>query len=210
MIAIIDFGAGNLYSAYHAFKSFYAETKIVRSPSEICTGIRGLVLPGDGSFPAAFDCLKKSKFSQFIKNNVQIPMLGICVGFQLLFNSSDEDGGSEGLALIDGEIKKFVSEKEKIPHIGWNNCHFNRDSPLWIGVPNSSFFYFVHSHFAIHENSRAHSSVMTCHYINDFIAAVEKEKIYGCQFHPEKSHVMGWKIIENFVNICRGFDTLNP
>lgn len=201
MIAIIDFGAGNLYSAYHAFKSFYDKVEIIRHAREIDNNISGLVLPGDGSFPAAFHCLKKNGFPQFIRENPQIPLLGICVGFQLLFSSSEENGGSEGLGIIPGEVKKFTLEREKIPHIGWNNCHLIRKSPLITGIQNDSYFYFVHSYFATPLQEK--NCIMSCNYGFDFTAAVQKGNTYGCQFHPEKSHDIGWKIIKNFVRLCQ-------
>ena len=201
MIAIIDFGAGNLYSTFHAFKSFYEKIKIVRQVREIDKNINGLVLPGDGSFPAAFHCLKKRGFIQFIKTNSQIPIFGICVGFQLLFDYSKENGGSPGLGIIPGEVKKFTMIQRKIPHIGWNNCQLVRQSPLLQNIQNDSYFYFVHSYFAT--PLQKDHCIMTCNYGIDFAAAVQKDNIYGCQFHPEKSHDIGWKIIENFVKICR-------
>ena len=202
MIAIIDFGAGNLHSAYHAFKSFYPQTNIIRHPHALGPQTRGLVLPGDGSFPFVFDRLKRNGFVRFIKENPQLPLLGICVGFQLLFSASEEDGGSEGLGLIEGEVRRFVSQTEKVPHMGWNDCRRAHPSPLITDIPDFSYFYFVHSYFVSPLDKR--DEVMRCHYTRDFAAAVQHHNVYGCQFHPEKSHATGWKIIENFVAICRG------
>ena len=203
MIGIIDFGAGNLYSAYHAFNAFSSNTQIIKSPNDITEQTIGLVLPGDGSFPFAYNSLKKAGFVDYLRTRLQLPLLGICVGFQLLFDASDEDGGSEGLGLIAGKVIRFnpTSKNEKIPHIGWNLCTSIKESKLLKGVPNKDYYYFVHSFFAIPQNRD--NELMTSNYIQNFCAGVEKGNLFGCQFHPEKSHMAGWKIIENFVSFCK-------
>ena len=204
MIGIIDFGAGNLYSAYHAFKSFHPDITIVKSPSEITEAIVGIVLPGDGSFPFAYNNLKRAGFVDYFKHDLEVPLLGICVGFQLLFDVSDEDGGSPGLGLISGRIKRFSSQaKQKIPHIGWNTGKHLKASKLLNNIPNNSYYYFVHSFFPMLNNRN--DQLMESHYIQPFCSAVEQNNVFGFQFHPEKSHIIGWKLIENFVSICKEY-----
>ena len=207
MIYIIDYGAGNLKSVFYAFKNFTPNLKIVEQSSQIKNDIRAIILPGDGSFPFAFTELKKRGFANFIQSNINIiPLLGICVGFQLLFESSTEDGGSEGLALLAGNIKKFTASNQaennspyKIPHMGWNKIKIthNLSSPLYQDIQKESFCYFVHSYYA--DEVKPSEQTMTCNYIQPFCCGVIKNKIIGYQFHPEKSAEQGLKLLENFL-----------
>ena len=198
MIYIIDYGAGNLKSAVHAISSYAKKSKLISTLDEITETPNGLVLPGDGSFPYAYNNLKKSGFADYIKSHSEIPLLGICVGFQLLFSFSEEEGGSEGLDLIKGRIKRFPNNVGKVPHMGWNKCEIKKDHAIFSGVNNNEWFYFVHSYYAqVNEDTS-----MTCDYRENFCSAVIKDNIYGFQFHPEKSSTTGLKIVENFVKIC--------
>jgi glutamine amidotransferase len=201
VIYILDYGAGNLKSAYHAFQSYTEKSVIIENVSQIKSDITGIVLPGDGSFPYAFNNLKKRGFVSFIKDHRELPLLGICVGYQLLFSSSSEDGGSEGLDLIKGKVEHFPSSPLKIPHMGWNDITLNTDTPVTKGIKTGDYFYFVHSYYPVGVDKS--NVLMSCDYIVPFCAAVNSDNVYGFQFHPEKSHDQGRRIIKNFVDLCQ-------
>ncbi|HMB01686.1 MAG TPA: imidazole glycerol phosphate synthase subunit HisH [Spirochaetota bacterium] len=204
MIYILDYGAGNLKSAYHAFKSNHNDTVLIDHISRLQNNVTGLVLPGDGSFPYAYHTLQKRGFVSFLRQNHAIPLLGICVGFQLLFSASTEDGGCEGLNLIKGKVVRFEQQKPyKIPHMGWNNILLKQQTPCTRGITDHDYFYFVHSYYPKDVDSKA--VLMQTSYISSFCAAVHKKNIYGFQFHPEKSHTKGMLIIKNFINICNRY-----
>lgn len=199
MIYIIDFGAGNLLSAWHAFEACPNPCSIISSPNQICEKPSGFVLPGDGSFAYAAEEIRKRGFESLL-HETTLPILGICVGYQLLFDFSDEDGGAKGLGLLKGQVKKFVSEDKKIPHMGWNQCKITKPSPILEGVEDNNFFYFVHSFYPTQVEKEV--VLLETDYTEIFTAGVAHKNIYGFQFHPEKSHKAGRKIIENFSNLC--------
>lgn len=209
MIDLIDFGAGNLQSALHAFQVLQgggdqnAAVRLIEKPGQIGADTRALVLPGDGSFKSAYDRLKENGFADFFKSGdfqkSGLPLLGICVGFQLLFEHSEEDGGSDGLGLLSGRVRRFPKTDLKIPHMGWNQCRLAKPSPLLDGIRENDFFYFVHSYYAEIDASDSAALLLTSDYGFSFPAAVEKGSVSGFQFHPEKSHRAGWRILENFV-----------
>ncbi|MGA1845519.1 imidazole glycerol phosphate synthase subunit HisH [Deferribacter abyssi] len=200
MIAIIDYGAGNIRSVQKAFE-FVGFESVITSQKEVIDNASHIVLPGVGAFG---DCLKgivNLGFVEVIHENIRKgkPFLGICVGMQLLYEKSFEFGIYEGLSYFKGSILRFpediVSKGMKIPHMGWNNVMFCSDHPLIKGIENGSFFYFVHSYFAPVVESE---TVGICEYGLEFSAMVARDNVIATQFHPEKSHENGLKIIKNF------------
>lgn len=204
MVGIIDFNAGNITSLERALE--YLKIDFIRSknPDDLKECDR-FIFPGDGDDAYAMDQLKKSRFDVFVREQVKNrkPLLGICVGSQIIFEKSEE-GNAECLGLIKGEIKHFYSidpqmeqEKIKVPHMGWNNITFeNGDCPILEGIKNDSDVYFVHS-FVIQPED---FSVVKAYaeYKIKVPAVIQKENVFACQFHPEKSGTTGLKILENF------------
>ncbi|MDH5682022.1 MAG: imidazole glycerol phosphate synthase subunit HisH, partial [Spirochaetota bacterium] len=185
MILIIDYGRGNLNNVKKAFESFHFDARIIEKPDGI-PDATGLVLPGVGAFGDSMSALNEMGFSDKIREFAESgkPLLGICLGLQLLFESSEEFGHQEGLGILKGHVKRFDIE-EKVPHIGWNQAEYRKESRLFEGIPDRSYFYFVHSYYACpEEESVKAASTM---YGLDFCSAVEYENIYATQFHPEKS-----------------------
>ncbi|MBQ8489468.1 MAG: imidazole glycerol phosphate synthase subunit HisH [Pseudobutyrivibrio sp.] len=198
MIAILDYDAGNIKSVEKAFKILGEETILTRDFSVIKKADR-LVLPGVGSFAAAMDNLKKYELDKAIHEFVATgkPFLGICLGLQLLFESSEESPGVEGLHVLDGIVKRIPdSEGIKVPHIGWNSLDFPNEGRLFNGIDEGAFVYFVHSYYlqAKEPSIVTASTEYGCH----IHASVEKDNIFACQFHPEKSSTVGLKILKNF------------
>ncbi|KAA0258893.1 imidazole glycerol phosphate synthase subunit HisH [Deferribacter autotrophicus] len=200
MIAIIDYGAGNIRSVQKAFE-FVGFEAVVTSQKEAIDNASHLVLPGVGAFG---DCLKgivNLGLVEVIHENIRKgkPFLGICVGMQLLFEKSFEFGIHDGFGYFKGSIKRFpeeiVSKGMKIPHMGWNNVNFCSDHPVIKGIENESFFYFVHSYFAPVVEGE---TIGVCEYGVEFSAIVGRDNVIATQFHPEKSHMNGLKIIKNF------------
>ncbi|MCI9175059.1 MAG: imidazole glycerol phosphate synthase subunit HisH [Lachnospiraceae bacterium] len=198
MIAIIDYDAGNLRSVEKALKFLGEESIVTREQTEILSADK-IILPGVGAFGEAMDHLKKLELDKVIQEAVhrQIPLLGICLGLQLLFEGSDENGGVEGLHILDGQIVKIPDAPGlKIPHIGWNSLHLKNQGRLFEGVPEGTFVYFVHSYYLkAKEESIVKASAdygVTIH------ASVEQGSVFACQFHPEKSSSMGLRILQNF------------
>ncbi len=206
MIAIVDYGVGNLFSLRSSFKAigadavFTSDEKIIRSADRI-------ILPGVGAFEDAARKLKETGLGEVVVSEVKKgkPLLGICLGMQLLFEKSYEFGCHEGLSLIPGNIVSFegrIDKDLKIPEIGWNELRLNKDSVLYKGFKGGEFVYFVHSYFA--DCDSKYVSAFS-EYDIDFPASVEYENVFGCQFHPEKSGKVGLKILENF---CKAGDNL--
>ena len=197
MIAILDYDAGNIKSVEKAFKILGEETILTRDFSVIERADR-LVLPGVGSFADAMGHLKKYELDKAIKEFVASgkPFIGICLGLQLLFDSSEESPGVEGLHLLDGVVKRIPDgEGIKVPHIGWNSLDFPNEGRLFKG----SFVYFVHSYYL----EAADPSIVkaTTEYGCHIHASVEKDNVFACQFHPEKSSAVGLQILKNFANV---------
>lgn len=198
MIAILDYDAGNIKSVEKAFKILGEETILTRDFSVIKKADR-LVLPGVGSFAAAMDNLKKYELDKAIHEFVATgkPFLGICLGLQLLFESSEESPGVEGLHVLDGVVKRIPdSEGIKVPHIGWNSLDFPNEGRLFKGIDEGAFVYFVHSYYL--QAKEPSIVTATTEYGCHIHASVEKDNIYACQFHPEKSSTVGLKILKNF------------
>lgn len=201
MIAIIDYDAGNLKSVLKALEYLSQDAIITRDREEILNADK-VILPGVGSFGDAMEKLHKYHLVDVIKEVVKnkTPFLGICLGLQLLFERSDEAKGVEGLGILDGEIIR-IPDKEglKIPHMGWNSLITNPDSRLYKGIENNSYVYFVHSYYLKARNEN--EVVATTDYSTLIHASVEKDNIFACQFHPEKSGEVGLKILNNFANL---------
>jgi len=204
-IAVIDYGFGNIKSVINALHYCNAEACVVGSPSKI-SDFAGTILPGVGSFGPAADFLKSKGFNEAIYNYVNSGKMlyGICLGFQLFFTISYENGNYEGLNLIPGEVKKFdfMDKTLKIPHMGWNNIEVLENSiyaeKMFDSIDNRETFYFVHSYYAIPKNFSQVSSI--CCYGMQFCASVAYKNIWGSQFHPEKSGTKGLKILSNFID----------
>ena len=209
-IAIIDYETGNLKSVSKALE-LASNNVLKKSNIEIINSAKDLnnfdkvVLPGQGSFKQCFHSLNSihgilDGLSDFVTVKKK-PILGICVGMQLFANFGDEDGGSDGLGWIEGKVKK-ISLKDlslKLPHMGWNNIQISSNSKLLSGVNNDSHFYFVHS-YSYDVDEKKYVSATT-NYSIEIVSAIEKDNIFGTQFHPEKSQANGIKILENFVKI---------
>ena len=201
MIAIIDYDAGNLKSVEKALVSLGEETIITRNFSEIL-GADKVILPGVGAFGDAMAQLKKYELDKVIHEVVQkeTPLLGICLGLQLMFESSEETPGVEGLHILDGQIRRIPdAEGIKIPHIGWNSLDFPKEGRLFKGIANQAYVYFVHSYYLKAKNEQ--DVAAKTFYNVPIDASVEHENIFACQFHPEKSSQTGLQILKNFTEI---------
>lgn len=203
MIAIIDYDAGNIKSVEKALE-YLGEEVILTRDRDIILSSEKIILPGVGSFGDAMGKLEKFHLIEVIYEAVsrQIPFLGICLGQQLLFDSSEESPGVKGLSLLKGKIVKFsAKEGLKIPHIGWNSLKFPRTGILFQGIEEESYVYFVHSYYLHAEDENIVTA--TTEYGACIHASIEKDNIFACQFHPEKSSEVGLQILRNFVNYQR-------
>lgn len=201
MIAIIDYDAGNIKSVEKALQKLGAEVVITKDAEEILHADK-VILPGVGAFGDAMANLKKYGLDEVIHQVVEkgTPFLGICLGLQLLFERSDETPGVEGLGILKGEILR-IPEKEdlKIPHMGWNSLHLQNQGRLFEGLPEQSYVYFVHSYYLKAEEEEIVKA--TTDYSVNIHASVEKDNVFACQFHPEKSSEVGLQILKNFVEL---------
>ena len=202
MIAIVDYNMGNLASVLNALKLIDAHAVIEKNPDNL-KNYDKVILPGVGAYKDAMEHLKDTGMYDAVKQyaNNGKPMLGICLGMQLLFESSQEFGDTKGLGLIPGHVVAFDKSKmdmdeHKIPHVGWNKA-FNKENKLFDGLKNP-YLYFVHSYHAVCDEQYV---IAKTHYGYDFVSAVQKDNIYGFQPHPEKSHDNGISILKNFVKL---------
>ncbi len=195
MIAIVDYGLGNLNSISKAFHKIGFETKITDNMLDINES-KGIILPGVGAFRDGIKSLKEKKLIPCIKENIEKgkPLLGICLGMQLLYDKSYEDGEYEGLGILSGEVVKF-EDKLKVPHMGWNNLNIKKSSSLLKGIKEKEYVYFVHSYYV---KPKAKEVIASCAYIEVFPAIVGAQNVFGMQFHPEKSGDTGLKLLKNF------------
>ena len=196
MIAIVDYGAGNLVSVKKAFDWLKQECAITSDPTQVAKATK-VVLPGVGHF-ASTAVLERSGLRQAIAEAIArgVPFLGICVGMQWMFERSQESRSVAGWGILKGECDRFP-ESVKSPHVGWNSLEIDPRSRLFVGVPSSSFVYFTHSFRAPVD----HATVACCEYGGRFSAAVERDHLFGVQFHPEKSGAVGLKLLSNFCAI---------
>ena len=200
MIAIIDYDAGNIKSVEKALLSLGEEVIVTREKEEILKAEK-VILPGVGAFGDAMGKLKKYGLIEVIHEVVQkkMPFLGICLGLQLLFERSDESQGVSGLGVLKGEILRIPKEEGlKIPHMGWNSLAIDKESRLLGNLPQESYVYFVHSYYLKAEEEIVSAKT---NYAAVIHAAIEKENIFACQFHPEKSGEIGLKILRNFIEL---------
>ena len=201
MIALIDYDAGNIRSVEKALAALGEETEVTRDAERMLAADR-VILPGVGSFGDAMGKLHSFQLVDVIKETIRrkTPFLGICLGLQLLFERSEESPGVEGLGILKGEILR-IPEKDglKIPHIGWNSLTFPNQGRLFEGIEENSFVYFVHSYYL----KAAEPSIVTAEteYGTLIHASVEKDNVFACQFHPEKSSSVGLSILKNFISL---------
>lgn len=201
MIAIIDYDAGNLKSVEKALHYVGEETIVTRERAEIRKADK-VILPGVGAFGVAMDHLKKYELDKVIREVVDEnkPMLGICLGLQLLFEGSEESAGVEGLGLLPGSILRIPDAKGlKVPHIGWNSLETKNNGRLFKGLPEEAYVYFVHSYYLKAKEEAIVKA--TTEYGITIHASVEKENLFACQFHPEKSSQIGLQILKNFAEL---------
>ena len=202
MLAVIDYGAGNLRSVLHALKYLEApDVKLVATPDEL-DGAEKIILPGVGAFGAGMQKLHEQELVEPLKAALAdgVPYLGICLGMQFLFESSDEMGDHEGLGVLPGRVTRFPDFPDlKVPHMGWNQLQTRRETPLLDGLPDPSFAYFVHSYYCV--PAEESDVLITADYGEPFTAGVQRGNIYGVQFHPEKSQRTGLRILKNFMEM---------
>ena len=201
MISILDYGMGNLRSVEKAFERVGAEAVVTRDPDRIRSAA-GLVLPGVGAFPKAMKAVRELGFDVLMREHVDAgkPALGICLGMQLLFESSSELGGAEGLGLIEGDVAELEAPGLKVPHIGWNEVAWSNGTPLAEGLASPTAFYHVHS-FAPRPAS-TDDVLGRSVYGSEFASVVGRGKVFGVQFHPEKSGPDGLALLRNFVRLA--------
>jgi glutamine amidotransferase len=202
MIAIIDYNVGNLHNLKNALDYQGIHSAIVRDVAGVARAGR-IILPGVGAFRPAMERLQAAGLEQVLRERVEegVPFLGVCVGMQLLFEESEEDGVSPGLGLIPGRIVRFAGNGLKVPQIGWNQVALRRPDPILEGIPDGSYFYFVHSYRAV--LAKAADGLGEADYGEPFPAIVRRGNVWGAQFHPEKSQDAGLRLLKNFA-------TLNP
>lgn len=200
MIAIVDYGAGNIFSVKNAMDYLGLPAELTSKADDI-RNADGIILPGVGAFPWAMSMLTKSGLVEVIKEEaVKKPFLGICLGMQLIFSKGYEFEKTDGLGLIDGQVRLMTPEGLSIPHIGWNRLEKNRECALLNGLGDDEYVYFVHSYAAecADEDVAAY-----CEYGNRVTALVNRGTVYGAQFHPEKSGKTGLKILSNFAELIK-------
>ncbi len=204
MIVVIDYEMGNLRSVQKAFESLGFDARVSADPGDIASADK-VVLPGVGAFRDCIQNLREGGFVEPLLGHVKAgkPLLGICVGMQMLFDQSEEFGLHQGLGLIPGRVQRFPAgmvegdERLKVPHMGWNSIHLRRPSPLFRGIEEGSFVYFVHSYYCAAQDPS--DVAASCRYGEvEFCASVWRDNIMATQFHPEKSQAVGLQIFRNF------------
>ena len=204
MVTIINYGVGNINAFINAYKRLNIETRVAKTVLDL-NDVQKIILPGVGSFDYAMQKLNESGMRARLDELVleeKIPILGICVGMQMMANRSEE-GKLDGLKWIDAEVLKFDSDKikfaTKIPHMGWNDVTASRSNQLFSNIEKENLFYFLHSYYFKCSNDG--DSIATSEYGGLFTSAVNRDNVYGIQFHPEKSHHSGEKVLNNFANL---------
>jgi len=199
-IAIVDYGMGNLRSVEKALEHV-GVTAVLTSDHDEVRAADGVVLPGVGAFPRAMERIRELGLDELVAERREsgVPLLGICLGLQLLFDSSSELAGDMGLGLLEGPVAGLEADGLKVPHIGWAPVRWERESRLTDGIPSETPFYFVHS-FA--PRPTADELLGTAEYGSRFACAAERDNVFGVQFHPEKSSAAGLQLLSNFAGIC--------
>ena len=202
MIAIVDYGVGNLFSLEQSFKAIGREVTVTADP-EVLRKADKILLPGVGAFGDAAEKLRQSGLDRVVTEQAATgkPLMGICLGMQLLFEEGHEYGIHKGLGLISGKVVAMagvIPENLKIPHMGWNALKFQKESPLFSYIQEGDCVYFVHSYYA---TDCADAVIATAEYGADLTAAVQKNNVFGCQFHPEKSGAVGLNILRAFAEM---------
>jgi glutamine amidotransferase len=199
-IALLNYGMGNLRSVEKALERV-GTTAVITAEHEEARGADGVILPGVGAFPRAMERIRELGLDELVAERAAagVPVLGICLGLQLLFESTTELGGAEGLGLLQGPVEEIEAEGLKVPHIGWSPVRWERESRLAAGIEDETPFYFVHS-FA--PQPRDESVLGTAAYGSRFACAAERGNVFGVQFHPEKSSSAGLRLLDNFAGIC--------
>ena len=200
MIAVVDYGMGNLRSVQKALEHVGAEPEITRDHERI-RAASALVLPGVGAFPKAMEAIRAHGLDELVRERVDagVPLLGICLGMQLLFEHSSELGGADGLGLLPGQVRELDAPGLKVPQIGWNAVRWRSESALTSGLTNPTAFYHVHSFTPVAENGVV---LGTAEYGREFVSAVASDGVYGVQFHPEKSGPDGLALLRNFIALA--------
>ena len=201
MIAVIDYGMGNLGSVSNALRSLGGKVRVTQKASDLKKADK-IVLPGVGAFRDAMDALGRLNLLDPLKEELasKKPYLGICLGLELLFEKSEEGGSSNGLGVLKGNVVKFEGAGLKVPHMGWNQVRIiNKDCPLFRGIEDSTFFYFVHSYYALPMDRKI--TAASTDYGGEFTSMVWKDNIYAVQYHPERSQEVGLRFLENFMRL---------
>jgi len=201
MIAIIDYGMGNLSSVQKALEKIGHQAVVTDDPSRIANAAK-VILPGVGAFGDAMKELRRRELVEPILSAIDSgrPFLGICVGLQLLFDVGHEDGRHQGLGVLPGEVVRFdLPDRYKVPHMGWNHINIRGDVPLLAGLDDETYLYFVHSYYVVPRNENVIAT--TTNYHTPFTSMIHRENLYATQFHPENSQRDGLKILKNFATL---------
>ena len=201
MIAVLDYGIGNLRSAEKALQHLGVDAALTTDPA-VAREASGVVLPGVGAFGRCMEQLRESDLEPVVHEAVEAgkPFLGICVGMQMLFDASEEAPGVKGLGIIPGEVRKLVVTTERLPHMGWNTLKIRTGSRLFDGIDDGSWLYFVHSYVPVPDDDAVIAA--TTEYGGTVAAAVEQGPVWATQFHPEKSAANGLRLLKNFADAC--------
>jgi glutamine amidotransferase len=202
-VAVVDYGSGNLRSVVRALEYVGAKEVIVTSDPDALLAAERVVFPGQGAIGSCMAALQQNLLGAALAQvaNSCVPMLGICIGLQVLFETSEEDSGVRGLGILQGGVRRFAPDPVhhlKIPHMGWNQARCTVDHPVWHGIRAEAWFYFVHSYFVVPRQSDI-VAARTEYGETQFVSAVARDKLFAVQFHPEKSHDDGLRLLRNFL-----------
>ena len=201
MIAVLDYGIGNLRSAEKALQHLGVDAALTTDPA-VAREAAGVVLPGVGAFGRCMEQLRESGLERVVQETVEAgkPFLGICVGMQMLFDASEEAPGVKGLGVIPGQVRLLTVTSERLPHMGWNTLQIRTGSKLFDGLDDGSWLYFVHSYAPVPDDEAVIAA--TTEYGGTVVAAVEQGPVWATQFHPEKSAANGLRLLRNFADAC--------